>query len=253
MSVIDINCDMGESFGRYILGNDETMMEFITSANVACGFHAGDPVVMRRTVRYAKKYGVQVGAHPGLPDLLGFGRREMKVSPEEVRDYLLYQISALKGVLEAEGLKLQHVKPHGALYTMVEKDEALAEAVLEAIQEVDPELIFVTEANKLSYDFAKKKGVRVAADGFPDLKYDSEGNIVIERKKEPWNPETVAKRAIMMVKEGKIETVDGKVISIKVDTICIHGDAVNAVDIAKAVKEALLNEGLSLKPLGEIV
>ncbi|MHC1585970.1 MAG: LamB/YcsF family protein [Candidatus Hecatellaceae archaeon] len=250
---VDFNADMGESFGRYVLGNDEGLMKYITSANVACGFHAGDPSVMRRTVRLAKQYNVAVGAHPALPDLLGFGRREMKISPEELRDYLVYQVGALKAFAEAEGLKLQHVKPHGALYAMVERDESLAEAAVEAMLEVDGELIFVTEYGTAAYQVAKRKGAKVICEGFADLKYGPDGRWIIERKKEPWKPETVAQRALSMVKEGKIQAVDGSIINIKAETICIHGDAPNAVEIAEAVRRTLEAEGIEVVPMREIV
>ena len=251
--MVDINVDMGESFGRYVLGNDEEVMKYISSANVACGFHAGDPVVMRKTVRFAKKNNVEVGAHPGLPDLLGFGRRTMSVTPEELRDYMVYQVGALKAFVEAEGLKLQHVKPHGALYAMVERDESLAEAVIDAILEIDTELIFLTEYNTVAYKLAKEKGLKVIPEGFPDLKYDSEGHWVIEREKKPWNPEDVAKRALMIAKENKIETVDGKIIPLIAKTICLHGDSPNSVEIAKTVKNYLLENDVKIIPLKEII
>lgn len=250
---VDFNADMGESFGRYTIGNDEALMKYITSANIACGFHAGDPTVMRRTVKLAKENNVAVGAHPALPDLMGFGRREMKISPEELRDYLVYQVGALKAFAEAEGLKLQHVKPHGALYAMVERDEALAEAAIEAMLDVDGELIFVTEYGTAAYQVAQRKGAKVICEGFADLKYGPDGRWIIERKKELWQPEVVAQRAVMMVKEGRIQAIDGSYINIKAETICIHGDAPNAVEVAEAVRKALEREGIELAPMREIV
>lgn len=252
---IDINVDMGESFGRYKLGNDEEVMKYITSTNIACGFHAGDPTVMRATVRLAKKYNVAVGGHPGLPDLLGFGRREIKVTPEELRDYIVYQLGALKAFVEAEGLKLQHIKPHGALYAMVERDEALAEAIIDAVLDVDPELIFITESEEKSkaHIIAKKKGVKVARDAMIDLKYDPQGNWIIERTKKALDPNVVAERALMVVKEGKITAIDGSLIKMEAETLTLHGDSPNAPEVAKTVRKRLEEEGIEVVPLREVL
>lgn len=249
---IDINCDMGESFGRYALGNDESVMAYISSSNIACGYHAGDPTVMRATVKLAKRYGVGVGAHPGLPDMLGFGRREMKVTAEELRDYLLYQAGALRAFTIAEGVKMQHVKPHGVLYQMVERDEALAEATVVAVQELDPELILLTEYGTKTYDMAVKKGLRVVAEAFADLNYGDDGRWIVERRKQAWDPKLVAARALSLATSGRIETVGGKLIEIKADSFCIHGDAPNAPEVAMTLRKTLEQEGIEIVPLAEL-
>lgn len=187
-----------------------------------------------------------------LPDLMAFGRREIKVSPEELRDYIVYQVGALKAFVESEGMKLRHVKPHGMLYSMVETDRNLAEAMVGAVAEIDPKLIFVIEYGTTAYEVAKSMGVNVACEGFADLKYGPDGRWIIERKKEPWQPRVVAERAVMMAKEGKIQAVDESFINIKGETICIHGDAPNAVEIAKAVREAFQREGIQMAPMREL-
>lgn len=243
---VDINADIGESFGNYNLGNDSELIKYVSSCNIACGFHAGDPLVMRKTVKLAKRNNVAIGAHPGLPDLMGFGRRKMDAEPKEVRDYIVYQVGALKAFTEAENVKLQHVKLHGALYVMVEYDEALAEAVAKAITEIDPELIFVTEYETIAYKVARKSGLRVVSEGAPDLRYTLNGSPAIERRKIPWNPKIVAKKAVMMVKEGRVQVTKNTYVNVKAETLCIHGDAPNAPDIAKAVKEALNREDIEV-------
>ncbi|WP_309492281.1 5-oxoprolinase subunit PxpA [Candidatus Hecatella orcuttiae] len=252
---IDINVDMGESFGRYKIGNDEEVMKYVSSTNIACGFHAGDPMVMRATVRLAKKYGVAVGAHPGLPDLAGFGRREIKITPDELRNYIVYQLGALKAFAEAEGLKLEHIKPHGTLYAMVERDEALAEAIIEGVRDVDPELIFITESEERSkaHVVAKRKGVRVARDAMVDLHYSQQGDWIIERVKKNWDPNVVAERALMVVKEGKIPAIDGTIIKMEAETLTMHGDPSNAPEVVRTVRKRLEEEGIEIVPLREVL
>ncbi len=250
---IDINVDAGESFGRYKLGNDEEVLKYATSVNSATGFHAGDPSVLWTTIKIAKKYGIAVGAHPGLQDLRGFGRRRILVDPEELKADLIYQLGAIDGFLKVEQLKLQHVKPHGALYVMAETDEAYASAVIDAVKAYNPDLIIITERNTLLWNKCKAEGIRVASEVFVDLKYDAQGKIIIERAKQPWDPNVVLRRALMAVKEGKIDTVDGKFIEVKADTICIHGDAPNAVDVIKTLREGLQREGVEVVRLSEII
>lgn len=250
---IDINVDAGESFGRYKLGNDDEVLRYATSANIATGFHAGDPMVLWNTIKICKKYNVAVGAHPGFQDLRGFGRRRMFVDPEELKADLIYQLGAIEGFLKVEGLELQHVKLHGALYVMAETDETYASAVVEAVESYNPELIIVTEKDTALWKECKSKGIKVASEVFVDLKYDAQGKIVIERAKKPWEPDVVLKRALMAVKDGKIDTIDGKLIDVKADTICIHGDAPNAVNIIRTLREGLESEGVVVTKLSEIV
>jgi len=252
-AIIDINVDCGESFGRYKLGNDEEVLKFVSSANVATGFHAGDPSVLWNTIKIAKKYNIAVGAHPGLQDIRGFGRRRILIDPDELKADILYQLGAIEGFLKVEGLKLQHVKPHGALYVMVEHDETYANAFMEAIELYNPELIVVVERETLFWKKARTKGLRVASEAFPDLAYDPQGKIIIEKAKKPWDPNLVLNRALKIIKEGKIDTIEGKEIEIKADTLCIHGDSPNAVEVAKTLREGLEKEGIKIAKLSEII
>ncbi len=252
---VDLNSDLGESFGRYKLGLDEEVMKFISSANVAAGWHAGDPLVMRRTVRLAKDNGVAVGAHPGYPDLLGFGRRYMKLSPEEARNYVLYQIGALYAFAKAENLELQHVKPHGALYNALVKEEELARAVIEGIADFDRKLIFVTLSGSRPAQIAGEMGIRVAHEVFADRAYNPDGTLVPRSKPGAviHDREEIAERVVSMVKDGGVRAINGEWVELKVDTICVHGDNPKAVEIAKAVREALESEGVKVVPMGEFV
>ncbi|GBC69600.1 hypothetical protein HRbin01_01302 [archaeon HR01] len=250
---IDINVDTGEGYGRYRLGNDEEVIKYVSSANLATGFHGGDPVVMWTTVKYAKKYGVAVGAHPAFQDLRGFGRRVIKMEPEELKSDILYQLGALDAFLKAEGMKMQHVKPHGALYMVVENDETYAEAVIDAIRLYNPELIFFTEYGTVAWKKAKDAGLRVVSEAFPDLQYSSEGKWIIERVKKPMDPSTVARRALSIVKDGSIETIDGKTIKIVAETICLHSDSPNAPEVAKTVREELEKNGVKVLPVSKIL
>jgi 5-oxoprolinase (ATP-hydrolysing) subunit A len=245
---VDVNVDMGESFGRWQLGDDAGIMPFISSASIACGFHAGDPGTMRRTVRAAIDEGVQIGAHVALPDLLGFGRRAMAVSPGELRDYATYQIGALSAFVRAEGGTLAHVKPHGALYAMCSSDAELAGALARAIADVDRDLLLLL----LTTDVApavEPLGVRLISEAFVDLDYRPDGTLVIEAVKRAWEPERVAERAVRVATEGRIDTVDGSELAVEAPTICIHGDAPNAVEIARTVKRRLHEAGVEVAPL----
>jgi UPF0271 protein len=251
--LIDLNCDMGESYGRWTLGADAEIMPFITSANVACGFHAGDPHVMRRTVELALKHGVAVGAHPSLPDLMGFGRRVLDVSPAELKDYLCYQTGALREFVRVAGGDLQHVKPHGILYTMVEKDEALARAVGEAVLASGRQLILMALASGRYDRTCRKMGVRVASEGFADRAYHADLTLV--SRKLPGalitDPAQAAAQAVRMAVEGKVRTMDGVDVDIDVQTICCHGDTPGAERIVRAVREALERAGCQVRPLRE--
>lgn len=234
---MDINVDMGESFGRYKLGNDAEVMKHITSANVACGFHAGDPLVMDETVQLAKKYGVAVGAHTGLPDKQGFGRRRMDITPEELRTDTLYQLGSLDAFLKVRSMSMQHVKPHGILYRMVAEDERYADAFLDAVSRYNSQLYLFVQRNTLIWERGKKLGLKVAAEILVDLSYDDDGNWVLERKKKPRSPEEVAERAVMVARQGQINTISGNLISARADTICCHGDSPNAAEVVKKIKE----------------
>jgi 5-oxoprolinase (ATP-hydrolysing) subunit A len=249
---IDINCDMGESYGRWTLGHDEDVMPHITSANVACGFHGGDPHVMRKTVELAVTHGVAIGAHPGLPDLMGFGRRRMEVSAAELKDYHRYQVGALSAFAKAAGTRLQHVKAHGIQYHMFEENLELGRASAEQIVELDPELILMTMA-MTKYDAeARKTRARIAAEGFADRVYADDGQLVTRKLGKDAlvsDPAKAADQAVRMVMEGKVRTITGKVIDVKIQTICIHGDSPGAEKIVAAVREGLVKAGAVVKPL----
>jgi len=250
---IDINCDMGESYGRWSLGLDEEVMPNITSANIACGFHGGDPHVMRRTVELAIQHSVAIGAHPGLPDLIGFGRRRMEISPAELKDYHRYQIGALWAFAKAAGAPLQHVKPHGIQYHMFEENLSLARAAAEQVVDLDPELVLMTMAmTKADVEVRKVTGVRVAAEGFADRVYADDGQLVSRKLGKDaliTDPSKAADQAVQIVMQGNVRTISGKVIGVKIETICIHGDSPGADKIVAAVREALVKAGAMVKPL----
>jgi UPF0271 protein len=237
MPKVSINCDMGEAFGIYKLGDDEACMPFITHANVACGFHASDPVVMWRTVRAAKRHGVQVGAHPGLPDLQGFGRREMRLGREEIAALIIYQTGALKGFLEAEGMRLSHIKPHGALYGMAQREPEVAEAIADAAQVFGvPVFAF---ANCAMSDVFTRRGVPFVCEFYSDLDYNDEGRNIITREHHPVAPDDAAARVRRAVTEGRTRAVSGKDVAVVAESVCVHSDTPGAVAIARAVRQAL--------------
>jgi len=247
---VDINCDMGEGFGVYRLGFDKQLIPYISSANIACGFHAGDPICMKQTVRLAEEGGVAIGAHTGFPDLLGFGRREMQISPQEIRNYVIYQIGALQAF--AKSKRLQHVKPHGALYNMGARNEELAMAVAEAIREVDSNLILVGLSGSAWVKASHKVGLRVASEIFADRALNPDGTLV--PRSQPGavilNVETAVARALRMVVEGKGEAIDGKELTVKGDTICVHSDTPEAVTLAQRLRQALESAGVAVVPMG---
>ncbi len=247
---VDLNCDMGESFGLYKIGNDEEMMKQVTSANVACGFHAGDPHVMKRTVSLAKEYGVAVGAHPGYPDPIGFGRRRLEVTPEEAADYILYQVGALRAFCEAAGLEFQHVKPHGQLYNMAWKDEALARGILQAVRQIKPEPIFLALYNTIPYEMAQSMGVRVVGELYADLDYAPDGTTFIKKVHGEIDVEATVKKVLKMVLEQRVTASDGKEIEVKGKSICFHGDNPKGPEIVKAVRRELEKKGVKISPLG---
>jgi len=237
MPQLSINCDMGEAFGIYRLGDDEACLPFITHANVACGFHASDPRVMWRTVRAAKQHGVQVGSHPSLPDLQGFGRREMRLEPDEITALIVYQTGALEGFLLAEGMALSHIKPHGALYGMAQRDPAVAEAIADAAQVFGvPVFAF---ANCAMSDVFARRGIPFVCEYYADLDYNDEGRNIITREHHPVAPEEAAERVRLAVTEGKTRAVSGKMVDVVAESVCVHSDTPGAIAIARAVREAL--------------
>ena len=250
---IDINCDLGESFGNYKMGNDEEIMRYISSANIACGFHAGDPMVMAHTVRLAKANGVAIGAHPGFPDLMGFGRRKMDIAPEEAKTYIIYQLGALNAFVEMEDLVLQHVWLHGALSSVAAKNEPAAKAIIEGINEIDPGLIFVHRPGLASFEIAKALGMKVAVSVGVDIEYNRDGTAVIQREKKPADPKEAAKKAVRIAKEGKITVVTGEEIDMKAHTILVHGDTPNVLEILKEIREAFEKENITVTSLRGIL
>jgi UPF0271 protein len=232
-----INCDMGESFGLYTIGDDEALMPLISLANIACGFHGSDYNHMRGAVRLAKRHGVKVGAHPSLPDLQGFGRREMKMPREELANCMIYQIGALKGFLEAEGMPLNHIKPHGALYGMASRDENVAHAVADVADIFRvPVLGMKGTVHERVY---KERGHAFVAEFYADLYYNDDGGLIITRKHDPVDPADAAARSLRALKEGKTVSVNGKDVAVGCDAICIHSDTPNAVEVARAVTDAV--------------
>lgn len=252
---VDLNSDLGESFGSYTIGMDEEIIRHVSSVNVACGWHGGDPLVMEKTVAMAKEYDTAVGAHPGFQDLMGFGRRNMAVTPEEAKAYTKYQIGALMAFATAKGIKLQHVKPHGALYNMAAVDYKLARAIAEGIYEVDPDLIFMALANSQMIKAAADVGLKAASEVFADRGYMEDGTLVPRKMPGAMihdEKEAIA-RVIRMVKEGKVTSITGKDIAIKADSICVHGDNPQAVQFVVEIKKALEAEGIALASIREIV
>ena len=248
---------MGESYGAYKLGLDESVIRHITSANIACGWHAGDPEVMDKTVKLAVDNGVGIGAHPGYPDLLGFGRRNMDCTPEEIRRYIIYQIGALSAFCAIHGARLQHVKPHGALYLAAVENEPIARAVAQAIISVDPNLIYVALAGakgEMVRRIGKTVGLKVVYEAFPDRAYTPEGTLVSRRKPGAVikDPKEVARRALLMAAEGVVVAVDGTRIPLEAQTICVHGDTPSAVELVRSIRETFKSEGIVLKPMGLI-
>jgi len=243
---------MGESFGAYTIGLDVEVMPYITSANVACGFHAGDPTVMRQTVRVAREHGVAVGAHPGLPDLVGFGRREMNIGARELEDAVAYQVGALAGLAAAEGVRLQHVKAHGALYNMAAKDGALADAIARAVAAVDASLVLLGLPRSELLRAGERAGLRVVGEAFADRAYEPDGSLVSRQKPGAviHDPDAVVARVLRMAREGVIRAVDGTDIPLPVGTICTHGDTPGAEELVRRIREALERDGVRVQPFG---
>jgi len=253
---IDINCDLGEGYGAFSVGNDAEIMPYITSANIACGFHAGDPVTMAKTVRLAKKDNVAIGAHPSYPDIMGFGRREMQLTPEEIMSCTIYQIGALQGFAKAAGVSLQHVKPHGALYNTAAKDEETSKGVVEAVGALDDKLIILAPPKSALAKVAVDAGLRVAHEFFADRAYNADGSLV--SRKQPnaivREPREVVERVVDVIKEKEVLATNGKLVTLgEVHTICVHSDTPAAVSLVQALKKALIKAGIEVRPFGSFI
>ncbi|MBI2853963.1 MAG: LamB/YcsF family protein [Chloroflexi bacterium] len=250
---VDFNCDLGEGFGAYRHGYDEQLMPYISSANIACGFHAGDPVCMHHTVMLAEKAGVAIGAHPGFPDLMGFGRRDIKVTPEEAQNYIIYQLGALQAFTRTK--HIQHVKPHGALYNMGATDEALARAAAEGVREVDQSLILVGLAGSAWLKVGKQLGLRVASEVFADRALNPDGSLVPRSRAGAVieDLDRVISNSLRMVVEGKATAIDGTEIAIQADSICLHSDTPGAVELARALKKRMEEAGVEIVPMARFL
>lgn len=255
MPMIDLNSDLGESFGAWTMGMDSDVMGHISSSNIACGWHAGDAEVMVRTVRAAREKGVAVGAHPGYPDLLGFGRRNITCSPDEMYAYTLYQVGAMRGVCTAEGLELQHVKPHGAMYNQAAKDPKLASAIARAVKKSGGDLILMGLANSAFEAAAAEQGVPFASEAFADRGYMPDGSLVPRNQPGAFihDPKEAAQRMVRLVKEGTVETPDGQVLKLKAHSICMHGDNPAAVKMAEVVRATLESNGVTVGNLRAVL
>ena len=245
---LDFNCDLGESFGAWRMGEDEQILAHVTSANIACGFHAGDPATMRRTVQAALAHGVALGAHPSLPDLQGFGRREMQIDPAEAYDIVLYQVGALAGFSRALGASLHHVKPHGALYNMAAREPALAEAIARAVRDFDPALILYGLAGSELLGAGRALGLRTASEVFADRTYQPDGSLTPRARPDAILGDLAAALAQVerMVMHGEVRATDGSVVAVQADTLCIHGDGPGAVLFARALRSALQTMGVEV-------
>ena len=251
MAQVDLNCDMGESFGIYEMGTDTQIMPLVSSANIACGFHAGDPSVMRKTLEAAVSQGVAVGAHPGLPDLVGFGRRNMQISAQEAYDMVVYQVGALAGFAKAAGVSLHHVKPHGALYNMAAKDKALADAIARAVRDFDDSLVLYGLAGSQLIQAGKDAGLRVASEVFADRTYQPDGSLTPRSQPNALlqSDEEAVQQVLTMVTEKRVKAVTGEWVPLDADTICIHGDGAHALSFATKIRAALLQAGVEIKAM----
>jgi UPF0271 protein len=252
---IDLNCDMGESFGRYDIGDDKALMPLITSANIACGLHAGDPLVMDRTVRLAREHDVGVGAHPAFPDLQGFGRRGMQLAPEEAEAFVLYQIGALAAFAQAAGAELVHVKPHGAMYNLAAKDRSLAEAIVRAVVRFSRQLILVGLANSLLVEAGMEVGLPVAREAFVDRAYEADGSLRSRRLPGAVLHDSVqaAEQAVRIARDGMVVAYTGEEVSVQAETLCLHSDTPTALSIAWAIRQALTSAGVDVVPMTSFV
>ena len=248
MKTIDLNCDMGESYGAWRMGADADIMPLISSANIACGFHAGDPATIRKTVRLAADRGVAIGAHPSLPDLQGFGRRAMKISPQDMYDLIIYQAGAVEAFARAAGARLHHVKCHGALYNMAAIDEGLSEAMARAVRDLGRDVMLYALSESKSYDIAKKSGLRVAGEVFADRGYSDDGTLAPRERPGGMieDPAQAVKQALAMIEEGYVTSLAGKRVPVSADTLCLHGDQPGAVSFAKEIRKAFSARGIEV-------
>jgi len=255
MKRVDLNCDLGESFGAYTLGMDAAVIPHISSANVACGFHASDPLVMAKTVALAKEYGVAVGAHPGYPDLVGFGRRNLNVTPAEAKAMVQYQIGALQAFCTEHGVRLQHVKPHGAMYNMAARDRRLADAICQGICAVDPELILLGLSGSCLLEAGREAGLRCASEVFADRAYEDDGSLTPRGQAGAviTNEEEAVARVLQMVLQGTVQSRGGRTIAIQADSICLHGDGEKAVAFAQKIQKTLSASDVKVISLSEIL
>ncbi len=252
MPSIDINCDCGESFGNWRMGADQQIVPLITTANIACGFHAGDPITMQRTVEYVQAAGGAAGAHPGMPDLLGFGRRRMALTPEEGYAYTLYQAGALAAVLKAKGMALHHVKPHGALYGMLNEEWELAEAVCRAIIDVCPRPILYwagPSAGRVLPEAARKAGIRLVEEAYFDLEYDAGGHLVLQRGVGSVDLNALRRKVRRFLETGEVIATTGERIKLQAESICVHGDGASSLDVVKTVREVIEEHGWRIAPV----
>lgn len=251
MNRIDLNCDIGESFGAWKMGCDTELMDFVSSVNVACGFHAGDASTIRKTIETAVKKGVAIGAHPSFPDLQGFGRREMKLSSQEIFDIVLYQVSALKGICEAFGAKLHHVKPHGALYNSAAKDAKMSRSIAEAVKTIDENLTLYGLSGSFLISEAEKLGLKTASEVFADRTYQTDGSLTPRDQPNALikDTEIAVEQVLQMIRHQTVTTTNGKIIPIKVETICIHGDGENALEFARIINQKLTENKIGISTI----
>lgn len=247
---IDLNCDMGESYGAWSMGHDAEILPLVSSANIACGFHAGDPATMRKTVAGALGNGVAIGAHPGLPDLVGFGRRNMDITPQQAYDMVVVQVGALAATAVSQGGRLHHVKAHGALYNMAVRDASLARALAQAVRDVDSSLVFYALASSDMARIASEVGLRVAHEVFADRTYQPDGSLTPRSRPDAMieDPQVSIRQVLRMVQEGRVTAVDGTDVEVRADTLCIHGDQPGAVVFAKAIRAAFQEAGIQIRP-----
>lgn len=248
---IDLNCDLGEAFGNYSFGGDNDIIPLITSANIACGFHAGDENVMNETIQLAKENNVGIGAHPGLPDLQGFGRRKMDIKPKEIYNLVVYQLGALNGFCKIHGTRINHVKPHGALYNMGAKNKEIAQAIAQAVYDFDKSVVLVGLSNTLLISEAEALGLRTASEVFADRRYEDDGQLVSRQESDATitNTDEALQQVLKMVTENKVVSKNGKEIDLQADTICVHGDGAHALDFVTQIRKKLTKEGIDIQSL----
>lgn len=248
---IDLNCDLGEAFGNYSFGGDNDIIPLITSANIACGFHAGDENVMNETIQLAKENNLGIGAHPGLPDLQGFGRRKMDIKPKEIYNLVVYQLGALNGFCKIHGARINHVKPHGALYNMGAKNKEIAQAIAQAVYDFDKSVVLVGLSNTLLISEAEALGLRTASEVFADRRYEDDGQLVSRQESDATitNTDEALQQVLKMVTENKVVSKNGKEIDLQADTICVHGDGAHALDFVTQIRKKLTKEGIDIQSL----